>query len=49
MMPVYFVTLQDLIQFCCNYAPVLFLSVFVINCLFGIFSDMSNFGGGDDL
>lgn len=41
----YFTDFQCVIEFSCSASPVIFLAVFIINILFGIFSDMENFGG----
>lgn len=42
----YFTDFQVLIEFTCTFSPVMFVAVYIINILFGIFSDMDNFGGG---
>lgn len=42
---IYFHSFSDVVEFMCGSAPIWFLTVFVVNCLFGIFVDISNLGG----
>lgn len=42
---IYFRTFEDVVEFMCSSAPVLLLTVFAVNCLFSIFSDISSLGG----
>lgn len=41
----YFVDFQSFVEFVCEMSPVMFFAVFAMNCIFGIFADLDNFGG----
>lgn len=43
----YFVDFQSFVEFVCETSPLIVFTVFVMNCAFGIFSDMCNPGGDD--
>ena len=42
---IYFHSFQDVVEFMCGSAPIWVLTVFAVNCLLSIFSDISDLGG----
>ena len=42
---IYFHSFQDVVEFMCGSAPIWVLTVFAVNCLLSIFSDISDVGG----
>ena len=42
---IYFHSFQDVVEFMCGSAPIWVLTVFAVNCLLSIVSDISDLGG----